>query len=192
MRGCSLYPIRLGPVISVFPAGAGVFLWIWAGKRKPSRVPRRCGGVPYRQAGGSRIAECSPQVRGCSQCPSVAASRSTVFPAGAGVFLKAGDGSGREQSVPRRCGGVPKCNCGYLFPSPCSPQVRGCSFDLVSVFQSLPVFPAGAGVFLADATQDAIVECVPRRCGGVPSEIALYIANTKCSPQVRGCSVRRG
>ncbi len=131
---------------------------------------------------------CSPQVRGCSYMQIVSRFPQIVFPAGAGVFPGSHQHERRRTGVPRRCGGVPVGTPSAFSPSPCSPQVRGCSCLQVSQLRCPGVFPAGAGVFLKDIPSVRLIFSVPRRCGGVPAYRRELHKVNKCSPQVRGCS----
>ncbi len=167
VRGCSYHVPADFRADLVFPAGAGVFPEVILLPMDYWRVPRRCGGVPKREAGAKRLGLCSPQVRGCSPRSSQPQPRCRVFPAGAGVFPGKGnsavgacgvprrcggvpasaslfeDGTG----VPRRCGGVPSCDVLLALLPLCSPQVRGCSLNINRTPNKKYVFPAGAGVF---------------------------------------------
>ncbi len=172
----------------VFPAGAGVFL---SGNPRPCGffcVPRRCGGVPlcslFSSAGGS----CSPQVRGCSSGVRFSPRKTSVFPAGAGVFPQVRETELTRLCVPRRCGGVPDVKNDVRGGAECSPQVRGCSPTTCLFCFCTSVFPAGAGVFLHRRRYTIQLNGVPRRCGGVPSRLLLMSFIRLCSPQVRGCS----
>ncbi len=92
--------------------------------------------------------------------------------------------------VPRRCGGVPHQGLCERCHSMCSPQVRGCSRQVTFSPTRQYVFPAGAGVFPTSRSGLAIISCVPRRCGGVPTALKLTGPTKRCSPQVRGCSYK--
>ncbi len=107
VRGCSPHIIRTIHYLLVFPAGAGVFLGkLWCPVGIDS-VPRRCGGVPAIPITKQNGYTCSPQVRGCSSRTQRKKQYASVFPAGAGVFLRTLHVVGDSCCVPRRCGGVP-------------------------------------------------------------------------------------
>ena len=49
-----------------------------------------------------------------------------------------------------------------------------------------PVFPADAGMILAEADYFIGVDGVPRGCGDDPMHPAPYYEEIKCSPRMRG------
>ncbi len=128
-------------------------------------------------------------MRGCSHGGACLHFNNEVFPAGAGVFPLEAAEAAIVKCVPRRCGGVPTWGGRKASTAQCSPQVRGCSLCVLRPCPQHPVFPAGAGVFLAAELNLSSRTGVPRRCGGVPSFEGVLGAGRRCSPQVRGCSL---
>ena len=126
MRGCfhNAKPIVL--ISRVFPAHAGVFL---SKKRKSvSRrgLPRACGGVSISVAPACDSAASSPRMRGCFRDPLKPPAARRVFPAHAGVFLKATYVSVALARLPRACGGVSPYASALQTHLPSSPRMRGC------------------------------------------------------------------
>ncbi len=147
VRGCSCVGSRPPCRRRVFPAGAGVFPYSFVTSASPSRVPRRCGGVPSMLGELGKTGRCSPQVRGCSLTDVGKKMTTRVFPAGAGVFPDRKRQAHPGRGVPRRCGGVPIKARPAVDTGECSPQVRGCSCAVGVNPRVFGVFPAGAGVF---------------------------------------------
>ena len=96
---------------------------------------------------------------------------SLVFPACAGMFLKIHGRCTSNSRFPRVRGDVPplfevKMDCGVF-----SPRARGCSLVLSLVNRLLGVFPACAGMFLANIRNSYIHLRFPRVRGDVPHHI---------------------
>ena len=66
MRGCSVSPYKSPTPWFVFPAYAGMFLLVRAGRRPPWRFPRVCGDVPKSAILTRGRKPFSPRMRGCS------------------------------------------------------------------------------------------------------------------------------
>ena len=86
MRGCSSKSNTLIFAKRVFPAYAGMFLFLADAVETFARFPRVCGDVPV----GSEIINSafgfSPRMRGCSAQPKALGPLGHVFPAYAGMF----------------------------------------------------------------------------------------------------------
>ena len=96
----------------VFPAYAGVFLFVTLLGIVIDGVPRIRGGVPIACSPMFASAVCSPHTRGCSCYCYIRQTEKEVFPAYAGVFLLSIDRRVRGCCVPRIRGGVPIIFCG--------------------------------------------------------------------------------
>ena len=86
MRGCSYVELFGRPLLLVFPAYAGVFLFMGVDLMAGRSLPRVCGGVPTDRGFGLRKSQSSPRMRGCSRQGSRLPEVRQVFPAYAGVF----------------------------------------------------------------------------------------------------------
>lgn len=89
------------------------------------------------------------------------------FPASAGVFLEHGIEQGKEQEVPRICGGVSQMRISSHSEPQSSPHLRGCFLASHRNHRGPPKFPASAGVFPWPWSWSDPRLSVPRRCGGV-------------------------
>ena len=130
----------------------------------------------------------SPRARGCSYCIAASRSSSAVFPACAGMFLRAAFQLTARTRFPRVRGDVPSSGrvgfCRVTF----SPRARGCSL-CITVGQNLGlVFPACAGMFLTRPFTRLQIGGFPRVRGDVPKCNSKKAFLTAFSPRARGCS----
>ena len=145
--------------------------WSWTAETKEkleSCFPRRCGGDPIWHTKVLMVLTFSPQVRGWSRDLSHLSLMWLVFPAGAGVILCVSWSWSRRRCFPRRCGGDPAPPITDVTLAKFSPQVRGWSLWFDSWKKQRFVFPAGAGVILAERWCRRNRNGFPRRCGGDP------------------------
>ena len=187
-RGCSFSITKTDFEALVFPAHAGMF------PKKSPRViqkicfPRARGDVPYRAAGTGWVERFSPRTRGCSEADKAACGVVDVFPAHAGMFLKAEASAIEFLRFPRARGDVPsihhRSNRFIWF----SPRTRGCSHDVVWSVPHSSVFPAHAGMFPAIGYAQTALRSFPRARGDVPLRKTTPRCKCTFSPRTRGCS----
>ena len=178
----------MGVYITVFPAHAGMFPKRTVICLRCRSFPRARGDVPPGYDPRPRCHAFSPRTRGCSapgRCWYLAV---TVFPAHAGMFLKSYGTSGGRRSFPRARGDVPASRVCQISMGSFSPRTRGCSVLFRHPESSLPVFPAHAGMFLAEKLRHADIQGFPRARGDVPFLIEAQAYVTEFSPRTRGCS----
>ena len=112
-------------------------------------IPRSRGGVSHRRDRKALEKMYSPLTRGCFSSARNGKTTRLVFPAHAGVFLKATYGDDWYDSIPRSRGGVseiPELMEDFV---EYSPLTRGCFRWIISKMNAEGVFPAHAGVFLS-------------------------------------------
>ena len=93
---------------AVFPAYAGMFLFIRLRGGGPQCFPRIRGDVPSVTIEALEYLEFSPHTRGCSGYPNRLDAAGTVFPAYAGMFRREEDSSALMLGFPRIRGDVPR------------------------------------------------------------------------------------
>ena len=116
------------------------------------------------------------------------AGTAMVFPAYAGMFRALMRNATGGTRFPRVCGDVPLCEVPHAPLSPFSPRMRGCSYRCKTGAICWSVFPAYAGMFLADWGAAGTPLRFPRVCGDVPADTDLVRAVRGFSPRMRGCS----
>ena len=209
-RGCSVSSAQAPALNVVFPAYAGMFLFIAHQVTGRAGFPRIRGDVPHI---GERDVFIAP-----------------VFPAYAGMFLSEGISRLPRGSFPRIRGDVPLQFCGRRLVGQFSPHTRGCSVvsllavDVLSRFPRIRgdvprhrtllascksfsphtrgcsadkaacgvvdrVFPAYAGMFRRCRSFMAYRKRFPRIRGDVPLIAATAPSVRLFSPHTRGCSV---
>ena len=167
-RGCFRHPQGKELSARVFPASAGVFLckrhnspapigsspprrgcFLLRGVLQPLRegLPRLGGGVSGASAPCDIWAGSSPPRRGCFSPVPVSLVPPSVFPASAGVFLRAQFLSHAALSLPRLGGGVSVSEDRGAGSEMSSPPRRGCFQQALIRAAPDQVFPASAGVF---------------------------------------------
>ena len=134
----------------------------------------------------------SPRSRGCfymliNQCVC-----ERVFPAFAGVFLRASNARSDEKGLPRIRGGVSGRSSESLERRRSSPHSRGCFHVPAGKCTIHAVFPAFAGVFLVLTCQIPMRRRLPRIRGGVSKDYAGKKARLRSSPHSRGCFFSSG
>ena len=187
-RGCSTRRgLRLW-VQRVFPACAGMFLflsgWAWA----YPRFPRVRGDVPVARSRIHSLSWFSPRARGCSELEKASDQRDQVFPACAGMFRAVCRGSRYGRCFPRVRGDVPHWPPPIVLLISFSPRARGCSFTVVKSEDWHVVFPACAGMFLCAAVLGKPHTGFPRVRGDVPYANSNRFSGSMFSPRARGCS----
>ena len=111
-----------------------------------------------------------------------------VFPAYAGMFLLAESTASLRYRFPRIRGDVPETVMLEQFKSLFSPHTRGCSFSYAKTCTLTTVFPAYAGMFLAQAEAKVSAASFPRIRGDVPGNKSPHPQSGVFSPHTRGCS----
>ena len=91
-----------------------------------------------------------------------------VFPAYAGMFLSRIAAWRVSMGFPRVCGDVPLKRYTPLSSMKFSPRMRGCSAITLLIVPKDQVFPAYAGMFLAENPAHELWRRFPRVCGDVP------------------------
>ena len=147
-RGCSdLFDAGFNTT-KVFPAYAGMFLWLSRWCCFVAGFPRIRGDVPNHERRTVAVPRFSPHTRGCSDAECHQIMEQAVFPAYAGMFLLGSGRKARIKSFPRIRGDVPR---------------------LISGLRSgRRVFPAYAGMFRRLGGKRGIRQCFPRIRGDVP------------------------
>ncbi len=132
-------------------------------------------------------AESSPRTRGSSrELPGPADSR-YVFPAHAGV-VHARPSAPAAAGLPRARGGRPSCTRRRCGRRPSSPRTRGSSGRTEAFDLARRVFPAHAGVVLANMAGKKSELGLPRARGGRPSAPVSTRGARTSSPRTRGSS----
>ena len=187
-RGCSVHRHGEGPSFGVFPAYAGMFRSDSSFTRSMLGFPRIRGDVPHTAPIRWVLPEFSPHTRGCSGIIDDFKVTPKVFPAYAGMFLRAGLWISLPASFPRIRGDVPIGV--YISPQRArfSPHTRGCSAQIAVLPAQCWVFPAYAGMFLGASPTAVGKWSFPRIRGDVPTEDGKHVLSGEFSPHTRGCS----
>ena len=160
------------------------------------RRARRAGAVslPRIRGGVSQAADffilfirSSPHTRGCFAPPRALTLCGSVFPAYAGVFLKAPQATDDDAGLPRIRGGVSYSGRPPPLGVQSSPHTRGCFSPSPARLRPLWVFPAYAGVFPLSATHVSAPGGLPRIRGGVSDSCSGKGSEAGSSPHTRGC-----
>ena len=146
-RGCSAMAWLLGMQHGVFPAYAGMFRQNLSSPLVMVGFPRIRGDVPLATKACLCMLTFSPHTRGCSCATWHATPEAYVFPAYAGMFLKAFYSAPTLTCFPRIRGDVPEWLRAYGNVRSFSPHTRGCSGLGHPGFPPANVFPAYAGMF---------------------------------------------
>ena len=107
-RGCSGCRLLAATEVAVFPAYAGMFLWLVVAKLPGGGFPRIRGDVPQVYVLQAKKPGFSPHTRGCSLASSPPFSYIPVFPAYAGMFRRLGAFLLSSSGFPRIRGDVPE------------------------------------------------------------------------------------
>ena len=132
----------------------------------------------------------SPRLRGCFWCGAKLDADGYVFPAPAGVFLRASTFFKSLHSLPRACGGVSEFKYRSCLCNASSPRLRGCFQSKFRQSSVDGVFPAPAGVFPREGSGGTLKRGLPRACGGVSAESYRLMLESRSSPRLRGCFLR--
>ena len=150
--------------------------------------PRIRGDVPRSLGHFLLLLTFSPHTRGCSFCGRRLVGHDIVFPAYAGMFRFPNQCVKLSVSFPRIRGDVPVTGAVAGDFEAFSPHTRGCSWQAATEGLSSLVFPAYAGMFLANIRISLRESCFPRIRGDVPETASLPNAVAAFSPHTRGCS----
>ena len=190
MRGWTGFTRRYRSMVAVFPAHAGMDRRRQPADGRAAGVPRACGDGPAGLGIPGRDMTCSPRMRGWTGSYVARRLPSSVFPAHAGMdrgWARSRTAAGR---VPRACGDGPRACRGASSFLTCSPRMRGWTVQGAGGHAAGAVFPAHAGMDrLVRRAQVAFVR-VPRACGDGPAIGLAHAAEAKCSPRMRGWTVR--
>ena len=126
MRGCFSLVSSARPILSAFPAYAGMFLRDDAKSGKVACFPRVCGDVSIDKAKDITVLKLSPRMRGCFQNQLRKNRKAKAFPAYAGMFLASLGLESLPLSFPRVCGDVSTFAKCALRVTLFSPRMRGC------------------------------------------------------------------
>ena len=154
-----------------------------------TRLPRRCGDVPYPRRRSCRSRAVAPQVRGCPYPTPSPSCLGAGCPAGAGMSLRCSWSAAPACRLPRRCGDVPVPVMFIASGFMVAPQVRGCPSPSAGVWPELDGCPAGAGMSRPLQGISPARPGLPRRCGDVPQVLSPHNLVFRVAPQVRGCPV---
>ena len=146
-RGCSSIRATENSSWWVFPAHAGMFLFPMTPSNRSVRFPRSRGDVPCCARRLLCVWRFSPLTRGCSQALRKLVDRDQVFPAHAGMFLRAAAMKIGVSRFPRSRGDVPPQKHAPRVFGKFSPLTRGCSQNHRHRRSPRNVFPAHAGMF---------------------------------------------
>ena len=113
----------------------------------------------------------------------------TVYPAYAGVILLPSYFTLPFVSLSRIRGGDPKVNSAPVISGKFIPHTRGWSSISRSPFTYRSVYPAYAGVILADWVALPVLMCLSRIRGGDPISVWLAIDSASFIPHTRGWSL---
>ena len=150
--------------------------------------PRVRGDVPVWVVPNFITAMFSPRARGCSGPAASLAEELLVFPACAGMFLLRSPLRRKLRGFPRVRGDVPLADYQRLRLKKFSPRARGCSLPCRDSSRSRQVFPACAGMFLAEWGAAPTLGGFPRVRGDVPESGYHAVVYSAFSPRARGCS----
>ena len=170
-RGCSLITEDLPYEDGVFPACAGMFPPTSCPTSFSSGFPRVRGDVPV----GTWLSE----------------GWENVFPACAGMFHGQSGHVVGMRCFPRVRGDVPTTALSSSATSSFSPRARGCSRVVEHINETVPVFPACAGMFLTAFGVGVFLDGFPRVRGDVPADSLHTRPQPEFSPRARGCSQLR-
>ena len=187
-RGCSLILNLSSITDSVFPARAGMFPKANPQARTCICFPRASGDVPSGLIVLMRGIRFSPRERGCSPDGRRWRERDEVFPARAGMFLRARVTWLRRWGFPRASGDVPHLTAHDMTATEFSPRERGCSSTRRLTPSTRMVFPARAGMFRCAFGNPTGAASFPRASGDVPIADTPVGFTDKFSPRERGCS----
>ena len=150
-------------------------------------LPRIRGGVSHSCRRCEVCFTSSPHTRGCFAPPRALTLCGSVFPAYAGVFLKAPQATDDDAGLPRIRGGVSYSGRPPPLGVQSSPHTRGCFSPSPARLRPLWVFPAYAGVFPLSATHVSAPGGLPRIRGGVSDSCSGKGSEAGSSPHTRGC-----
>ena len=130
-------------------------------------------------------------MRGWTACEQWVPDGLDVFPAHAGMDRHPAGGDPGPRRVPRACGDGPRL--GQISHSrwACSPRMRGWTGSDGHGPAGLRVFPAHAGMDRTSSASRRPRPRVPRACGDGPSDHGDDGEPMKCSPRMRGWTVRK-
>ena len=188
-RGCSLVNDWDTAWHAVFPAYAGMFRRPRRPIRPQRRFPRIRGDVPPAVRAPTAVTTFSPHTRGCSAATLALHGLDSVFPAYAGMFRKDSMGDTIEVCFPRIRGDVPFLLFNAIMQQKFSPHTRGCSTVNAVAVTAVRVFPAYAGMFRRQLTDQCVPFGFPRIRGDVPTLLGTQRDQVVFSPHTRGCSV---
>ena len=108
MRGSTL-DRRVGdPAGRVYPAHAGIDLFLHQTERGIDRLPRACGDRPNLYTAGTVAVSSTPRMRGSTSCLGQCSCDGGVYPAHAGIDPQYGHGTPSKKGLPRACGDRPQ------------------------------------------------------------------------------------
>ncbi len=151
-------------------------------------IPRASGDGPRGSDKGYSVARYSPRKRGWSRLFDGTSSQWQVFPAQAGMVLRATDEIVMQRSIPRASGDGPEHNAGRHPKGRYSPRKRGWSQSRHNPPQSPTVFPAQAGMVPLRSLRRGIIPSIPRASGDGPGFFAVRVQSSVYSPRKRGWS----
>ena len=169
MRGCFHLKKSLISPHAIFPAYAGVFLIDGSASQGVPDFPCVCGGVSCKGAHQCWLKPFSLRMRGCFFSSRLYLRTRSIFPAYAGVFLRAREINLKMSHFPCVCGGVSKVTILISDSGEFSLRMRGCFLWTHVFMPPIQIFPAYAGVFLNKRLLSCSVSNFPCVCGGVSS-----------------------
>ena len=170
----------------LFPAHAGVFPWQRAVSTRASSFPRARGGISIQTVGTSLQGLFSPRTRGYFRLARDPLKAAYLFPAHAGVFPSSPVGSTSGAPFPRARGGISYSGCGCYSRGSFSPRTRGYFLNTPRRGGGHRLFPAHAGVFPGNRSQDWRILPFPRARGGISRRPRPGMEYPPFSPRTRG------
>ena len=170
-RGSTRIPGPATDYEVVCPADAGVYPTKAAQPWRQRSLPRRRGGLPVMFSDFQRIPRFAPQTRGSTAVGGTALESVGVCPADAGVYHLVKKYGWRNNSLPRRRGGLPPILVLYPKRIRFAPQTRGSTVGNVLGVAALGVC------------------CCARTRGGLPFAMGVLGPLQAFAPHTRGSTL---
>jgi len=124
-RGSTPLPEDKRRLAEVYPACAGIHLFLLKGERAEKCLPRMRGDPPTSNSCPRRIFTSTPHARGSTPGTRGTRNQGNVYPACAGIHLNNKNYRKRLQGLPRMRGDPPSIHHGIRYPQQSTPHARG-------------------------------------------------------------------